>query len=168
MSTGQKAGIALGVLIMLVLLGWVFTAPYLSNQGLGRTPGLVIGGELTSAPGDFQIHNDYQGPLMFKQEGFPPFVIYLSWVATEDGIITATRPDGGYWAARIRDEGKNKGWLRLGDNTYAMQATEIMGSERIDMMRQWAGKAGRTLDETLYPSSEPLREWEVFYWTPQT
>ncbi len=168
MSNVQKISIGVGALIILVLLGWISTAPYLSNQGLGRTPGLIIGGELTAAPDDFQVHNDYQGPVKFKQEGFPPFVIYLSWVATEDGIITATRPDGGYWAARIRDEGRNKGWLRLGDSTYAMEATEIMGAERLEMMGQWAAKSGRSLDEPLYPGSEPLREWEVFYWTPQS
>ena len=35
-----------------------------------------------------------------KQVGFPPLVVYLSRVGTEDGVITATRPDDGYWARR--------------------------------------------------------------------
>ncbi|MCY4265408.1 MAG: hypothetical protein OXE78_11195 [Gammaproteobacteria bacterium] len=163
----SKAGlvmISLG-LIFAGLLGWALTAPYLSNQGLGRTPGLIIGGTLTPPPEDFTVHNDFLELLLFKQKGFPPFVNYLSWVATKDGIITATRPDGGFWAQRIR-EGNDEAWLRLDEATYVMKATEILGPQRLEMMGQWAAKSGRPLDEPLYPGSEPLNEWEVFYWTP--
>ena len=78
-------------------------------------------------------------------------------------MITATRPDGGYWAQRVRDRGGD-GWLRIGDATYAMEAVEILGDDRIAMMEQWAAKAGRTIDEALYPGSEVLRDWEVFFW----
>ena len=60
------------------------------------------------------------------------------------------------------------GWLRIDDATYEMTATEIHGDERIAMMELWAGRSGRTLDEPLYPGSEPLREWEVFFWTPKS
>ena len=94
-------------------------------------------------------------------------VNYLSWVALEDGIITATRPDGGYWGERVK-AGGNKAWLRLGDNTYKMQAEQITGAQHLDMMGQWAAKSGRTLDEALYEGSEPLREWEVFFGRPNS
>ena len=36
------AGVATVVVITAGILGWISTAPYLSNQGLGRTPGIVI------------------------------------------------------------------------------------------------------------------------------
>jgi hypothetical protein len=166
MASLKNISIAAGVLIVLVLFGWVFTAPYLSNQGLGRTPGLIIGGTLSEAPADFTIHNDHEGPMKFKLEGFPSLVNYLSWVATENGIITATRPDGGYWGERVK-AGGNKAWLRLEDSTYKMQAVQITGPQHLVMMEQWAAKSGRTLDEPLYNGSEPLREWEVYYWTPE-
>ncbi len=166
MASIRNISMAFGVVVILVLFGWIFTAPYLSNQGLGRTPGLILGGTLTEAPEDFTIHNVLQGPLKFKLEGFPSLVNYLSWVALEDGIITATRPDGGYWGERVK-AGGNKGWLRLGDTTYKMQAEHITGAQHLDMMGQWAAKSGRTLDEALYEGSEPLREWEVFFWTPE-
>lgn len=167
MSKPKIAGTVIGALLLAVILGWMFTAPYLSNQGLGRLPGVIIGGTLTPPPDDFSTLNGViRSPVMMKQTGFPPFVNYLSWVGLEDGIITATRPDGGLWAKRARERG-GAGWLRLGDATYAMQSQEIFGDERIAMMELWAAKAGRTLDEPLYEGSEPLREWEVFFWTPR-
>lgn len=167
MSKGKIAGIVAGVVVIGGILGWMFTAPYLSNEGLGRTPGIIIGGTLSAPPADFSVLNgNHQGPVIMKQAGFPPVVIYLSWVGTPDGVITATRPDGGYWAQRVRDRGGD-GWLRFGDETYAMEAEEILDARRLPMMTQWATKAGRTLDEPLYPGSEPMREWEVFFWTPR-
>ncbi len=107
--------------------------------------------------GDFGVLNgQVQGPLMMKFTGFPPFVNYLSWVGENNGVITATRPDGGLWAKRAREDGGD-GWLRIGDSTFAMRATEITEpGERLRMMERWASKAGRTLDEPLYEGSEPL------------
>ena len=152
-----------GVALFIGVTGWISTAPYLSNEGLGRTPGVIIGGTLTEPPGDFTpLNGRHEGPLMMKQAGFPPLVIYLSWIGTPDGVITATRPDGGYWAQRVRDRGGD-GLLRIGDATYEMTAIEIFGEERIAMMRQWAG--GRSIDEAPYEGAEPLRDWEVFFWT---
>lgn len=167
MSKVKTAGIAVGVVLVVAVVGWISTAPYLSNQGLGRLPGLIIGGTATPALDDFSILNGTPGPMMMKQAGFPSLVVYLSWVGAEGGIISATRPDGGYWAQRIRDR-SGDGWLRIGDQTFQMEATEIFGDDRIEMVTQWATKAGRTLDEPLYPGSEPLREWEVFFWTPRS
>ena len=168
MNKTKIAGISIGGLLIVAILGWMFTAPYLSNQGLGRLPGIFIGGEPAEPLDDFSVLNgQIQGPLMMKLDGFPPFVNYLSWVGAPDGVITATRPDNGYWARRVRSEGGD-GWLRIGDSTYPLRAVEIDGEERIAMMAQWAAKAGRTLDEPLYEGSEPLREWKVFFWVPRT
>lgn len=165
MSKSKIAGMTVGVALLVGVLSWMFTAPYLSNTGLARTPGIILGGTLTEAPSDFTpLHDTVQGPMIMKPAGFPPFVNYLSWVGTPEGVISATRPDGGYWAQRLRDRGGD-GFLRIGDATYAMTATEIFGDERIAMMRQWAG--GRSIDQPAYPGSEPLRDWEVFFWTPR-
>ena len=166
MSSGRKVGGLVGILIVCGLIGWISTAPYLSNQGLGRTPGVIIGGTLTEAPTDLASLNGPRGPLTFKQAGFPPFVNYLSWVATSDGVITATRPDNGYWARRVRERGGD-GWLRIEDSTYAMTATEVVGDSRLPLLELWGQKAGRSLDEVPYSGAEPLRDWEVFVWTPQ-
>lgn len=166
MSKRRIIAITVSVILLVGIVGWLSTAPYLSNEGLGRTPGLIIGGTDTPAPADFSVLNGIPGPMMMKQAGFPALVVYLSWVGTPDGIISATRPDGGYWSQRVRDRGGD-GWLRIGDATYAMVAEEVLDERRLPMMQQWAAKAGRTLDEPLYAGSEPLREWEVFFWTPR-
>lgn len=167
MSKAKIAGTVTGVVLLVAFLSWIFTAPYLSNQGLGRLPGVILGGTPTPAPNDFTpLNTSVQGPLIFKLSGFPPFANYLLWVGTPEGVITATRPDGGRWARRVREEGGD-GWLRIGDSTYTMKATEILGADRIPMMEKWAAKAGRSIDEPLYAGSEPLRDWEVFFWTPR-
>ena len=163
MSKPKIAGIATGVALLVAVLSWMFTAPYLGNQGLSRMPGVIIGGADTPAPSDFTPLNDIQGPLLMKQSGFPPLVVYLSYVGTADGVITATRPDGGYWAQRVRDRGGD-GWLRIGDATYAMEATEVLGDARIPMLEQYSARGGMPMD-TAVGGPEPLREWEVFFWT---
>ena len=124
---------------------------------------MIIGGTEVPAPADFTALNDHQGPLIMKLAGFPPFVVYLSFVGTPDGIITATRPDGGYWAQRVRDDGGD-GWLRIGDERYAMKATEVVGDARIPMLEQWSERTGMPMD-TPVGGPDPLRDWEVFFWT---
>ena len=59
MNKYEIAGVSAGVLILAALFGWIFTAPYLSNQGLGRMPGLIIGGTLTEAPEDLVPQFEY-------------------------------------------------------------------------------------------------------------
>ena len=126
---------------------------------------MIIGGTDTPAPNDFSTVNDVGATLLMKQGGFPPFVIYLSYVGTPEGVITATRPDGGYWAQRVRD-GHTDGWLRIGDATYAMRATEILGDARLPMLELWSGKTGMPMDRAV-GGPDPLRDWEVFLWTPR-
>ncbi len=159
------AVITTGVLLLIGVGAWVFTAPYAGNQGLQRTPGVIIGGTDTPAPNDFSTVNDVGGTLPMKQSGFPPLVIYLSYVGTPEGVITATRPDGGYWAQRVRD-GRTDGWLRIGDATYAMRATEILGDARLPMLELWSAKSGMPMDIAV-GGPDPLRDWEVFLWTPR-
>ena len=157
--------IAAIVVLITGALSYVYTAPYPGNEGLSRTPGVRIGGADTAPPRDFSLLNDVAGNLIMKLSGFPPFVVYLSFVGTPEGVITATRPDGGYWAQRVR-EGRNEGWLRIGDETYAMQATEILGDARIPMLELWSGRTRMPMDIAV-GGPDPLRNWEVFFWTPR-
>jgi len=167
MNKRKITGILIGVVLITGVLGWMFTAPYLGNEGLARMPGVIIGGTQTPALYDFTtLNGTVRGPLQMKQAGFPPFVTYLSWVSTPDGVITATHPDDALWAQRVRDRGGD-GWLRIGEETFTMEAVEIFGDERIVMMGQWADMVGITLDDSLYEGSAPLREFEVFFWKPR-
>ena len=159
------AGVATGVVLLIGATAYVYTAPYAGNQGLSRTPGVRIGGTATPAPNDFSTVNDVSGTLLMKQGGFPPFVIYLTYVGTPEGVITATRPDGGYWAQRVRD-GHTDGWLRIGNATYAMRATEILDDARLPMLELYSGKSGMPMDRAV-GGPDPLRDWEVFLWTPR-
>ena len=53
----------------------------------------------------------------------------------QEGIITATRPDDGYWARRVR--GNPDGWLRIGDQTFALTGREVLGEARRPYLRMW-------------------------------
>jgi hypothetical protein len=164
-SKQEIAGVAVGVVLLIGVTSWVFTAPYAGNTGLERTPGVIIGGTATPAPDDFSTVNDVGGTLLMKQGGFPPLVIYLTYVGTPDGVITATRPDGGYWARRVR-EGRTDGWLRIGDARYEMQAEEILGDARLPLLELYSDKSGMPMDMAI-GGPDPLRDWEVFLWTPR-
>ena len=99
---------------------------------------------------------------MMKLAGFPPFVVYLSYVGTPEMVITAPRPAGGYWAERVRT-GTGDGWLRFAGETYPMRATEVIGDARIPYLEQWSGRSGMPMD-TPVGGPDPLRDWEVFLW----
>jgi hypothetical protein len=98
---------------------------------------------LLPPPRDFSSLNDVGTNLIMKLDGFPPFVVYLAYVGTPEGVITGTRPDGGYWPQRVR-EGRNEGWMRIGDDTFAIQATEILGDARLPMLELWSPRAARS------------------------
>ena len=164
-NSGQTKLIAAAGLLLVAVLTWVFTAPYPGNTGWQRTPGVIIGGTETPAPADFTALNDVATNLIMKFEGFPPFVVYLSYVGTPEGVITATRPDGGYWAQRVRD-GTGDGWLRIGDQRFAMRATEVLGDARIPMLEAYSAKTGMPMDRAV-GGPDPLRDWEVFFWRPR-
>ena len=157
-------GLILGVVAVVAATTYVFTAPY------ERFPGVVIGGEPTPPPADWNSVNEH-GVVLLKLAGFPPFVIRIVYSTDEGGIITATRPDGGYWAGRVRG-GRADGWIRLDDATYALTATEILGDERIPYLESYAAKNGMSLGydfegEIIPGTNEPVHTWEVFYWTPR-
>ena len=151
------AGIATGVVLLIGATSYVYTAPYAGNEGLQRTPGVRIGGTDTRAPNDFGTVNDVGVNLLMKLGGFPPFVVYLSYVGTPEGVFTATR--------RVRD-GDTDGWLRIGDATYAMRATEILGDARLPMLELYSGKTRLPMDRAV-GGPDPLRDWEVFLWSPR-
>lgn len=161
----MRKTIAIVAAVVLAVAAWVFTAPYPGNTGWQRTPGVIIGGELTPPPDDFTPLNDEANTLLMKLAGFPPFVVYLNFVGRPDGVITATRPDGGYWAQRVRDRGGD-GLLRIGDQTYEMTATEVLGDDRIPMLELYSERSGLPMDEAV-GGPDPLRDWEVFFWTPR-
>ena len=155
-------GIALAVLCV-VGMTYVFTAPYV------RFPGVRLGGELTAAPMDWSGING-ETTARLKLAGFPPFVIHVWYVGTPNGVITATRPDNGYWGNRVRSN--PDGWLRIGDSSYAMRAEEIVGDARIAYLEQYGGKYNMPMrydfDGEIIPgTNEPLHTWEVFFWTPR-
>ncbi len=154
----------LGFLVGGAAVAYAVTAPY------ERFPGVVIGGELTPPPADWNSVND-EGVVLLKLAGFPPFVIRIVYSTDSGGVITATRPDGGYWAARVR-AGRPNGWIRIGDATYALTATEILGDERIRYLESYTAKnrmsMGYDFDGEIVPGvNEPVHTWEVFYWTPR-
>lgn len=159
----QTRPIALTVCLVLALgfAYYVFTAPYT------RFPGVRIGGQLTAAPSDWSAVNDVRVVLL-KLAGFPPFVIHVWYVAEGGGIITATRPDNGYWARRVRSN--PDGWLRIGDRTYALSGKEVLGEARIPYLEKYGAKYKMPMGydftgEIIPGANEPLHTWEVFYWT---
>lgn len=159
----KRAGTALGLVLIIGLTYYVFTAPYT------RFPGVRIGGTLTAAPADWTSVNG-ENVAFLKLAGFPPFVIRVYYVGEQAGIISATRPDNGYWARRVRSN--PDGWLRIGDQTYALTGREVLGEARIPYLEKYGAKyrmsMGYDFAGTVIPgANEPLHTWEVFYWTPR-
>jgi hypothetical protein len=153
--------IALGALLAIGLIYYVFTAPYT------RFPGVRLGGEMTSAPTHWSQVNG-ESTARLKLAGFPPFVIHVWYVGTPNGVITATRPDNGYWGNRVRSN--SDGWLRIGDRSYALSAQEIVGADRIPYLEQYSAKYNMPMrydftEEIITGTNEPLHTWEVFFWT---
>ena len=157
------AAMAIGAILVAGLLVYVFTAPYT------RFPGVRIGGQLAVPPADWStINNETVANL--KLAGFPPFVIHVWYVGEAGGVITATRPDNGYWGRRVRSN--PDGWLRIGDRTYALRAREITGDARIPYLEKYGAKYNMPMrydfdGEIIVGVNEPLHTWEVFYWEPR-
>ena len=159
--SGMKrvAGLAVAALLVVGVTIYVFTAPYT------RIAGVRIGGTLTAPPADFTSFQRSVG--LIKTGGFPPFVVHVVLVPFKGGFITATRPDGGYWSKRARIA--PDGYVRAGDTTMAMRATEVLGDEKLPYLQAWGGPDldRRLSGGVIVGESEPLREWQVFLWTPR-
>ena len=157
----RLVALAVGLALAVGFVYYVFTAPYT------RFPGVRIGGQLTAAPSDWSTVNGEKVALL-KLAGVPPFVIHVWYVAEGGGIITATRPDNGYWARRVRSN--PAGWLRIGDRTYALAGKEVVGEARIPYLEKYGAKNNMPMrydftGEIIPGTNEPLHTWEVFYWT---
>ena len=160
MSRRQIAGLAFAAVLVVAATAYVFTAPY------ARIAGVRIGGRMTPPPADFSTA--FKGGIgTIKTGGFPPFVVHVVLVPFKGGFITATRPDGGYWARRARVA--PNGYVRLGAATFAMKASEILGEDKYPYLQAWGGPDldRRLSGGVIVGVSEPLREWEVFLWTPR-
>ena len=163
MTENQIEGVTIAAVAAIVVLGYIFLAPY------NRIAGVRIGGAETSPPADWRTVDDHR-VIRLKTGGFPPFVVNVVYAGAEEGVITATRPDGGFWARQAR--ANPDGWLRIGDATYAMRATEILGDDRLPLLAAYGEKNGMPMDAgpsggMLRGQAEPLRTWEVFFWTPR-
>lgn len=158
--TKKLAGVALVIVLIAAATAYVFTAPY------RRIAGVRIGGTTTTPPTDFSAAYKREVGLI-KTGGFPPFVVHVVLVPFKDGFITATRPDGGYWSKRARIA--PEGYVRHGDATFAMKATEIVDDAKIPYLQAWGGPDldRRLSGGVIVGESEPLREWQIFLWTPR-
>ena len=156
----QTAGITIVVVLAIAATAYTFATPY------NRTAGIRIGGTLTPPPPDFTTaFNRSVGQI--KTGGFPPFVVNVSLVPFAGGFITSTRPDGGYWSKRARIA--PNGYVRSGDSTFAMKATEILGDAKIPYLTAMFGPDmnRRLSGGVIIGESEPVGEWQVFLWTPR-
>jgi hypothetical protein len=161
MNKLRVAAVTVALLLAIGFTYYVFTAPYT------RFPGVRIGGTLTPPPADWSEVNGETVALL-KLAGFPPFVIHVWYVGERNGIVTATRPDGGYWARRVRSN--PDAWLRIGDRTYALSGREVVGDARRPFLESYGAKYKRPMGDDfkgqIIPgTNEPLHTWEVFYWT---
>ena len=161
MARAKKiAGIAFTALLVIAATTYVFVAPY------NRIAGVRIGGRITPPPADFTAAFKRTTGII-KTGGFPPFVVHVSLVPFKDGFITSTRPDGGYWSERARLA--PNGYVRHGDSTFAMKATEVLGEAKKPYLEAMFGPdlTRRLSGGVIIGMSEPVGEWQLFLWTPR-
>jgi hypothetical protein len=159
-STKSIAGITVTAVLVIAALTYTFATPY------NRIAGIRIGGALTAPPADFtEAFTRSVGQI--KTGGFPPFVVNVSLVPFKGGFITSTRPDGGYWSKRARLA--PNGYVRHGDSTFAMKATEVEGDAKIPYLTAMFGPdmSRRLSGGVIVGESEPVGEWQLFLWTPR-
>ena len=159
-NTKKMAGIAFAAILVIAATVYVFATPY------NRIAGVRIGGTLTPPPADFTTAFPRTVGII-KTGGFPPFVVHVSLVPFKEGFITSTRPDGGYWSTRARIA--PNGYVRHGNSTFAMKATEVVGDARKPYIQAMFGPdlTRRLSGGVIVGLSEPVGEWQVFLWTPR-
>ena len=159
-SKKKIAGLAVIAVLVMAATTYTFVTPY------NRIAGIRIGGTQTPAPADFTTaFTRTVGQI--KTGGFPPFVVNVSLVPFKEGFITSTRPDGGYWSQRARLA--PNGYVRSGDATFAMKATEVVGEAKIPYLTAMFGADmnRRLSGGVIIGESEPVGEWQLFLWTPR-
>jgi hypothetical protein len=159
-NTKKIAGIAVAAILVIAATVYIFATPY------NRIAGVRIGGTLTPPPEDFTTAFPRTVGII-KTGGFPPFVVHVSLVPFKEGFITSTRPDGGYWSKRARIA--PNGYVRHGDSTFAMKATEVVGDAKRPYLEAMFGPdlSRRLSGGVIIGVSEPVGEWQVFLWTPR-
>ena len=159
-SKKQIAGIAFLAVLVIAATTYIFVTPY------NRIAGIRIGGTITMAPADFTTAFKRTVGII-KTGGFPPFVVHVSLVPFKGGFITSTRPDGGYWSERARVA--PNGYVRHGDSTFAMKATEVLGEAKKPYLEAMFGPdlSRRLSGGVIIGESEPVGEWQLFLWTPR-
>ncbi len=159
-STKKIAGVAFAAVLVIAATIYIFGTPY------NRIAGVRIGGTLTPPPSDFTTAFTRTTGII-KTGGFPPFVVHVSLVPFKDGFITSTRPDGGYWSKRARIA--PNGYVRHGNSTFAMKATEVVGEAKKPFIQAMFGPDlnRRLSGGVIIGESEPVGEWQVFLWTPR-
>ncbi len=159
-SKTRTAGVVLLAVLGIAATTYIFATPY------NRIAGIRIGGTLTPPPPDFTVaYKRATGQI--KTGGFPPFVVNVSLVPFKDGFITSTRPDAGYWSKRARLA--PDGYTRVGNTTFAMKATEVVGDAKKPYLQAMFGPdlSRRLSGGVIIGESEPVGEWQVFLWTPR-
>ncbi len=159
-SRKKIAGIAFVAVLVVAATTYVLVTPY------NRIAGIRIGGTITSPPADFTTaFKRTVGQI--KTGGFPPFVVNVSLVPFKEGFITSTRPDAGYWSKRARLA--PNGYVRSGDSTFAMKATEVVGDAKNPYLQAMFGPDlnRRLSGGVIIGESEPVGEWQLFLWTPR-
>ena len=159
-SKKKIAGLAFTAVLVIAATTYVFVTPY------NRIAGVRIGGTLTPPPADFTAaFKRTVGTI--KTGGFPPFVVNVSLVPFKEGFITSTRPDAGYWSQRARLA--PNGYTRIGDSTFAMKATEVVGEAKKPYLEAMFGPDlnRRLSGGVIIGVSEPVGEWQLFLWTPR-
>ena len=148
MSRSKMAGVA-GTVLAVAAVVYGFVAP------IARAPGVRLGGTETAAPSDWRTVND-EIEMELKVGGFPPFVVTIWFVGTEQGLITSSAGDG-YWGGRTRAD--PNGRVRIGDEVYEVGAEEVVDpKERGQMVDAF-------LDKYPYYPLEATGDWAMFFWT---
>ena len=110
------------ILIIVVLLAAVVAA----LAPIGPLPGFFIGGTATATPERWPDTSEVD-EILLEVQSTPPRVVTI-WVVAYDGELHVVgAPDSG-WVSRLGDGGPVR--MRLGDNTYALNAERITDNWR--------------------------------------
>ncbi|MEM7412162.1 MAG: hypothetical protein AAF430_18180 [Myxococcota bacterium] len=121
----------IGLPIVLVLgLITLIAAP------IGPVPGLFIGGTPVDAPQEWRDTSGID-EIRLKVPGFPPRVVII-WVIDHEGELYVVGGSDSGWVERIGNGGPVE--LRLGDDTYALNASLLSGPKWRPVLEAWVAK----------------------------